>query len=252
MHSYGLKLWSTNRCYVSCALRLYQSGVCDYIELFVEPGSFSGYGELWGALEIPYVIHAPHFDKGVNLAKRGNQETNLRHAEESFRFADRLKAETVIFHPGVEGEVEETVRQMTLIADPRIVVENKPFYGHHGVRCVGSSPEEIGFIMREAGVGFCLDASHAICAANARKIPPMEYLHRFLSLYPRMFHLTDGLSDGIYDRHDHFGKGNYDIAAILRLLPPESTITVETDKDYPDALGDFAADIDYLKRSQEI
>jgi deoxyribonuclease-4 len=249
MPKYGLKLWSTNECYLNSAVKLYQSGVYDYIELFVEPGCFSSHIRLWAELEVPYIIHAPHFDKGVNLASRACLENNLICAEETIKFADRLKAETIIFHPGIEGDIEETVRQLKQIADPRIVIENKPRYGHNDMVCVGSSPEEIEFVMTAAKVGFCLDVSHAICAANACKTAPMPYLEKFLALQPRMFHLTDGDFAGIHDRHDHFGRGDYDIGEILRLLPRQSVITVETDKEYPDLLDDFAEDVAYLKRN---
>ena len=247
MFRYGLKLWSTNGNYVDAALRLYDRGVYSYIELFVVPGTYDDYAQCWTALDIPFIIHAPHFDKGVNLAKKENLETNLLHAAETITFADALKADTIIFHPGIEGDLRETVDQLHLINEPRIIIENKPFFGFNDVICVGSSPEELEFILANANVGFCLDIGHAICAANARMIDPMAYLAKFLALAPRMFHLTDGKFDSMYDRHDHFGQGNYDIPNILKLLPHGSAITVETDKDSTENLDDFAEDISYLK-----
>lgn len=244
---YGLKLWSINRNYVDEAVRLYNEGVYSFIELFVVPGTYNDYARLWMAVDIPFVLHAPHFDKGVNLASRKNQKTNLLHAAETMRFADALQADTIIFHPGIEGDVRETVDQLHLINDPRIIVENKPYFGLNDVICVGSSPEDLEFITANADVGFCLDIGHAICAANARNVDPMEYLTNFLALTPRMHHLTDGKFDSIYDRHDHFGAGDYNIPNIVRLLPHGSVITVETDKDSTEHLDDFVADISYLK-----
>jgi sugar phosphate isomerase/epimerase len=247
MFSYGLKLWSTNGNYVEPALRLYDRGVYSYIELFVVPGTYHAYGRLWTELNIPFIIHAPHFDKGVNLAKKENLETNLLYAAETVKFADALKTDTIIFHPGIEGDLRETVDQLHLINEPRIIIENKPYFGFNDVICVGSSPEDLEFILANADVGFCLDIGHAICSANARTIDPMEYLAKFLTLTPRMFHLTDGKFDSMYDRHDHFGKGDYNIPNIVKLLPHGSLITVETDKDSTENLDDFAEDISYLK-----
>jgi hypothetical protein len=51
----------------------------------------------------------------------------------------------------------------------------------------------------------------------------------------------------MYDCHDHFGRGDYNIPSIMKLLPHGSVITVETDKDSTENLDDFAEDIDYLK-----
>jgi len=247
MFRYGLKLWSTNRNYVDAALLLYGKGVYNYIELFVVPGTYDDYARLWAALDIPFIIHAPHFDKGVNLSIKESLQTNLIHAAETIRFADTLKADCIIFHPGIEGCLQETVTQLNLINDPRVVIENKPFYGMNDVVCVGSSPKEIKYVLANANVGFCLDISHAICAANAQKIDRVKYLSDFLALNPRMYHLTDGKLDCLYDRHDHLGTGDYDIPNILKLLPCESVITVETDKDSTNNLDDFAHDILYLR-----
>ena len=250
MHKYGLKLWSSNRNYANyaeAALRLFERGVYSYIELFVVPGSYDTHAGLWAELEVPYVIHAPHYDKGVNLARKENLEANLLLAAEALRFADRLKADTIIFHPGIDGDVKETARQLNRIDDSRIVIENKPYYGRDNEICVGSLPEDLRFILDTTRVGFCLDLGHAICAANAVQAEPMALLRDFMTLGPKMFHLTDGEHDGMHDRHDHFGSGDYAIVEILKLLPEDAVITVETDKDSSENLDDFAKDIAYLK-----
>ncbi len=248
MFKYGLKLWSTNRNYIDAAQRLYDSGVYNYIELFVVPGTYDTYGQSWAELNIPFIIHAPHYDKGVNLALESQRAANLLHAAETIQFADKLETDTIIFHPGIDGDIKETVKQLNYINDQRIVIENKPYFGRDDEICVGSSPEAITYILDNSTVGFCLDIGHAICAANALNIEPMFFLADFMVLKPRMFHFTDGHSDSKYDRHDHFGMGDYNIPALLRLLPADSVITVETDKDSKENLDDFAQDISCLKR----
>ena len=68
MHKLGLKLWSTNtESYLREAQRLYSLGIYDYIELYVVPNTLDTL-ENWKKLNIPYVLHAPHFAHGVNLA----------------------------------------------------------------------------------------------------------------------------------------------------------------------------------------
>ena len=247
MHRYGLKLCSTNSNYLEEALRVQRAGVCSYLELFVVPGSYETHAGLWADLGLPCVIHAPHYDAGLNLALAGQAEQNLRYAREALRFADRLKSDTVIFHPGIEGEISETVRQLIRIGDGRIVIENKPFLGRDDVVCVGSTPDELRLILEATGFGFCLDIGHAICSANSHRVDPFCYLAAFSDLEPRLFHLTDGTRDGVYDEHLHIGEGEYDFARIFELLPEHAMITVETVKDSRNHLRDFESDIFALK-----
>lgn len=246
MHKLGLKLWSINENYIGEAVRLFEENIYQYIELFVVPDSYDNYSDLWADLNIPYVIHAPHFDKGMNLAKKENLAKNMLLAEETLRFADRLKVDTIIYHPGIGGCIEETVRQLFKIYDSRIVVENKPYYGHNDVVCVGSSPAEIDYVITNINVGFCLDIGHAICYANSKGLNPVRCLEEFIQLEPIMYHLSDGLYTGVYDNHKHLGRGDYNIKEILSLLPDDCVITIETDKDLVNNLSDFEEDIKYL------
>ena len=247
MYQYGLKLWSINNNYLQEAVRLYSAGIYDYIELFVVPGSYNDFSTLWSHLPMPFIIHAPHFDMGMNLADRTVRDKNLYLAQETIRFADKLHAETIIFHPGVAGDINETVHQLHDIHDERIVIENKPYYGHNDVLCNGCSPDEIKYITENVKIGFCLDIGHAVCYANAINLDPVACLSKFIELKPKMYHLTDGSYNAIYDCHKHICKGDYNFFEILPLLPDDCTVTIETDKDSSTTLDDFAEDISSLK-----
>jgi deoxyribonuclease IV len=248
MHKFGLKLWSTNQNYIDEAVRLFDQGVYQYIEMYVVPSSFSNCSKMWKALRIPYVVHAPHFREKMNLAKKENKELNLKLAKETIRFANDLNSEIIIFHPGIAGDVKETVNQLQQINDSRIIIENKPYYAlDDGLICNGHSPEEIEYIMNNANVGFCLDLGHAICSANAKKIKQSEYLKQFVDLNPKIFHMTDGDYAGVYDKHSHFGAGNFNINYLLNKIPKGSCITIETIKSSNESLNDFVGDINYIK-----
>ena len=128
-----------------------------------------------------------------------------------------------------------------------MVVENKPYCAIDGrTVCNGYSPEQIGMIMSEAGVGFCLDIGHAFCAANSISANPYDYLREFMMLKPKMFHLTDGDINNPIDEHRHIGQGNYNLLRILGLLPESAIITVETDKDDKQNLLDYEKDIENI------
>jgi len=243
MISIGLKLWSINDYYIEDAQRLYQNGLYQYIELYSVPNSYSQFIECWAHLNIPYIIHAPHSNSGLNLSKYTYCEQNLAYAKEAFAFADRLHAPIVIFHPGIDGDISETVRQLKEISDSRIVIENKPYYTMDAkMICNGYSPEQIAYVMKETGVGFCLDIGHAIFVANALKTKPIEFLDRFLELKPTMYHLSDGDFTGVTDQHLHYGQGTFPITQILKHLPKPFQLTIETNKDYRDRLCDFEED----------
>lgn len=74
MYKIGLKLWSINTdYYYDEAIRLYNDGVYDYIELYVVP-NMTDTIEKWKKLDIPFIVHCPHFAHGFNLAKIENKD----------------------------------------------------------------------------------------------------------------------------------------------------------------------------------
>ncbi|MDD2806186.1 MAG: TIM barrel protein [Elusimicrobiales bacterium] len=249
MFEYGLKLWSTNAGYANSAVELFGRGIYHYLELFAVPGSYGTLGT-WKALAergIPFVIHAPHTMAGLNLADPAARKQNKVLAAEAFRFADGLKAPKVIFHPGVNGSDEEAAVQLKGLADGRVLVENKPYLGIvPGAVCAGYSPEGIKAILNFSGAGFCLDTGHAIAAANAVKTDKWAGLAAFFALGPQLFHISDGDQDGTMDSHLHLGKGSYDFARLVKLIPAGARITLETEKNYPDRLDDFAGDVRFM------
>ena len=103
-------------------------GMFDYIELFSVPNYYSEFINTWKSLKIPYVIHGPHYAKGLNFANKDCFEKNVKFAAQAQKFADALGAEIIIFHPGVAGDIEQTIFQLNKINSSRIVIENKPYF----------------------------------------------------------------------------------------------------------------------------
>jgi sugar phosphate isomerase/epimerase len=256
MYQFGLKIWSTNDNYVEPATKLFDKGVYDYIELFAVPDSFENTIGQWKLLKkIPFVIHAAHSTVGFNPARAEGFKRNIELAEEAFKFSEELITDTIIFHPGYEGTIAETIRQFKIIKSMfdtktnKMIVENKPYYGFHlkkQIICNGYTSNDIDNIMRECSIDFCLDIGHAICAANALKRNPFEFLEKFYELKPRMYHLSDGDINGVDDLHLNIGKGNFDFNRILKHIPTSSRISLETEKKSDD-LHDFIDDIRTVK-----
>ena len=241
---FGLKLGSKNTNYTEDILSFYQAGYFQYIELFVSPESFDDTIEYWKQFSVPTVIHAPHSFAGMNVSLPQERENNKKKLEETFFFADALKSEFVIFHSGVNGDIDETIHQLSPFIDSRCLIENKPLKGLNGENCLGSTPEEIKYILNELKTGFCLDFGHAICAANSLKKEPFELIEELLALNPCMYHLTDGDYTSEYDSHLHYAKGTFPIKKLLKMIPEEAKITNEAKHD--DNLNDFETDSFYI------
>jgi sugar phosphate isomerase/epimerase len=254
MRKIGLKLFSVNENYISEAVRLWENGLYQFVELYAVPDSYDRCIGIWIALRkqygIPFVVHAPHFMHGMNPGLKEKAETNKVLFSEAARYADALLAAYIIMHPGIGGEIEETARQLKAFDDSRIIVENKPYHTVYtkDQLCNGSTPEEIALVLQKAGVGFCLDVGHCFCAAYAQGLDPFSYLNRFLAFAPKIVHLADNTEGNPFDMHLHLGKGAHDLKQVLAVLPADCLLTIETDKDSQVSLGDFEEDVRYIKQ----
>jgi len=241
---FGLKLGSTNIKYTEDILSFYEEDYFQYIELFAVPESLNNTIEYWKQFSIPIIIHAPHSSAGMNLSLPEELENNKIKLLETFKFADILKSETIIFHSGVNGNIDETINQLRPFVDSRCVIENKPMKGLNGEKCLGSTPDEIKYITNNIQIGFCFDFGHAICAANSINKEPIRFIEDFLTFNPIMYHLTDGDYKGEYDSHLHYGKGNYPLLELIKMLPSNSKVTNEAKNDVK--LLDFKDDCIYF------
>ena len=248
MRKLGLKLWSTNtENYLREAQRLYSMGVYSYVELYVVPDTVVSL-ENWRKLNIPYILHAPHFAHGVNLANREKFEYNKEIYKEVEIFRNKLNAEFTIIHGGIEGDIDETIRQLNLIKPKDFLIENKPYKAPFGNQnlCRGYNIEEIEKIMRETSCGFCLDIGHSICSANSQGMEPYLYVEKFNQLKPNMYHLSDGDINSQVDMHLHFGQGDFDIRKILNIIDKDKCISIQTNKNSKENLEDFVEDVKYI------
>lgn len=252
MYKLGLKLWSVNTdYYYNEAIRLYNNKVFDYIELYVVPNTTDTIAK-WKKINIPFIIHCPHFAHGFNLANVYKKESNFDIYKQVKRFADELNAKYIIFHGGIDGDINETAKQLAQFNESRAVIENKPMIAlpnkMGGKFCRGYNPAEIALVKEVAHCGFCLDFGHAICSANAQGKDIYEYCEEFLPLVPNMFHLTDNADiTSPYDSHLHLGAGQLDFSKIKSILPQNAIITIETDKDSKENLDDFAGDVKWIR-----
>jgi len=250
----GLKLFSKNITNMHLVERLYADGRFDYLELMTLPDTYDETIKYWQKISLPYVVHVPHATYGFNLSDRKLRKSNKKIFNEARRFADKLMAEFIIVHPGITGEIEETIFQIQKLKETRLVVENMPLLCLRQTRCQGSSPEEIKQILQQTKIGFCFDIVHAVKAAYAHSHDYIAYLSEFLKHKPKIIHLCDCTIKGCFDEHLNFGKGELDLRRILQLslkAVPRVYFTLEAPEKSYSKLTNFKKDslliANYLK-----
>lgn len=243
----GLKLYTTNIDLITEGIHL-QNKYFNYIELYVIPGSYDKTINSWKKFDVPFVIHAPHSFHGVNLARLEFRAANLLHMQEVQRFADQLNAAIIIVHGGNNGDLNETIEQLRIINDARVVVENKPKIGTLDELCVGWSPLEF-YQFRQAGVlnGIALDFTHAVCAARTTETDESELIRSLMAFEPKIFHISDIDSLSHKDKHLNLGKGSLNLRHFFSFIPDGRLVTVETPRNTTDNLSEFVSDIKYLR-----
>jgi len=245
----GLKLYSTDTPLISEAWALWKDEIFRYIELYVIPGTYHNTIHQWRACDIPFIIHAPHSFHGMNLAVRSLQDSNINLFVEAQKFADELNADGIIVHGGHSGSIEETIRQVMLLADSRILLENKPKVGINNEVCVGWSPGDFQLAsISGAFKGFAIDFGHANCAALSIHRKPMTLVLNFLTFKPEIFHLSDGDARSEKDTHFNLGKGNLPLEKFIEVIPNNVRVTLEVPRSPVSGLVDFTQDVRFLKR----
>ena len=225
----------------------------DYIELYVYPDA-AKYLKNWSDFKdqygINFTIHAPHFSQHVNLADKSYFEDNKKAYEVVNLYGKELDAEYTVVHGGMDGSVEEIVRQIEILNPYKMRIENKPYVAPRkpdSMVCRGATVEEIKYIMDKYGCGFNLDIGHAFCSAVSQEVNQIEYVKQFLTLKPQSYHISDGEYDNRIDIHYHLGGGDYDWSKIFPLLDKNLNWTLETiTKKDNEGLSKVLEDIDYL------
>ena len=151
----------------------------------------------------------------------------------------------------MDGNVEEIVRQISIIKPYKMRIENKPFVAPRkpdSMVCRGATVEEIKYILDNYDCGFNLDIGHAFCSAVSQKINQIDLLKDFLALNPESYHLSDGEFYDRIDIHYHIGAGDYDWNTIFPLLDKSKNWTLETiTKKDKDGLELVKKEIELLK-----
>ena len=249
----GIKVWSQNTVYIPHLQKLSKGGHCDFVEIYVGVKAEQEEGRRWRNLDIPVRLHAPHSYGGFNPADNQGIEFKQQALQRLEEFRQLLEPASIIFHPGTEGPLQESIRQYKLFKQqfPEMFkaafIENKPSIGPKQETCRGDSVEEIQPLMQAIGFGFCLDFGHAACRAAWAKKSWHQVIEDFMRLRPQLFHISDGDIRSPIDKHRHLGAGSFPLKQMLDFLPQDAFLTLETPHDHEDNLDDFPKEADFIR-----
>jgi len=245
---FGIKLGSNQTHLLQEVDSLIKNKVFSYVEILLNPNSLTI--QPFQEYEVPYVIHVPHENFGVNIGEESRKEYTFEMIEESIRWADALDASIIILHAGT-GSAKAAQLALSQIRDKRVILENMTVKGIFGEDCLGYSAESISELMSIGGFGLCLDLGHAIKASISLERNYRELIQEFVELEPKIFHISDGALDKETDEHLNIGEGVYDFRFIKDIIVKSSTrnITLETPRCNKNSLAD---DIRNLRRLREL
>lgn len=230
----------------------YVDKICQYADFIEIYGRVNFDYENVEACRKPVVVHAPHFQEGVNLANPEKEKQNLEALEWAHTTADKFGSNKIIFHcdskENEECSLMQTIKFLKENFAPRIHIENMPI-SSEGVTHLGNTPEEIKMVMKETGVKFCLDLAHVAEYALLKKINLEKLLEDYFVLSPFHFHLSDADMERVANNqpnayHKNLLEGDLDLKTLKRFIPKGSWVTLET----PQILEKQKKEIEFLKK----
>lgn len=243
----GLKVWSINKNFLNKVNIFFNNKEISYVEIYIIPGTIKTASSILKKLQLPVIIHVPHFDHGFNLQDLFNIDKNISYLKESIRAADITNALYIIMHPGFNGTIENIKDFLEKVNDKRIIWENMARVGIHGDGNLLSSPQEMREIMALTKKSFCLDFSHAYKSACSLNKDPKSLIKEFMDLEPKMFHLCDGHRNMEKDEHLNLGEGNFDLSFCKECIIESDSKMVTLEVSKKDGLSNDLKNIRFLK-----
>jgi endonuclease IV len=180
---------------------------------------------------LPMVIHAEHYDFGINPADISKREQNLNSINFARKIADMVNAKKIVVHSGVleEGNkncsLKNAIDFFREINDNRILIEN--LYSQNNITRLCTTPEKLKTFTQKTRYGSCFDINHAIDSIGNFN-GDYNFILEYVKLNPSHYHIGgQNLLTG--EGHLCFEKSNIDLRKILSYYPKNAEITLETE-----------------------
>lgn len=250
---YGIKLWTKNEeSFLKC-IQLLDEKTFDYLELYIVPDNFNS-DSLLQFSNHEVILHAPSFNHNFNLIDKNEVfQKSLKSIKE---VSEVVNSSLIIVHPGVQTiDLRQKLFDI-VIANLKeiqelgleIILENVPALAlDSSTKMVASKYEDFKYVTNAAKTLVCIDVTHTICSANAYNIDPLIYLKKFIELDPFMIHFCNGNLESLVDLHLDIDKGNFPLKEILRMIPRNASISLETPKTDFKGLTNDVRNLELLK-----
>ncbi|MDO8521852.1 MAG: TIM barrel protein [bacterium] len=229
MIRYGLKLWSNNVGIFADARAAHAKGAFDFIELYYNPDVPVSEADTMLLKGVPVTIHATHTD---NFHKFILNEKELLIWREIVALADFLGSHAIIVHPGRAHTMESFRKNLALIDDPRILIENMATFDMQEYPMFATTLDDLGKIRTVKPM--CLDFEKAVKAARYLNIDYKKYIEDALKkLQPKYFHISGGDPETAIDEHRDLAGCGIDFKWVkekILEIPGEIDLVFETPK----------------------
>jgi len=227
----------------------------DFIEVILDP-EFS-VRDIYKIkdLQIPYVIHLPNSNNGIDFGYLNNNDNNnslIKRVNQNLVHFNKLTPICYILHPE-SGNIDLSIQNIKRLKIAPLAMENMPFKGIHGRNLLGYDPNSLKIYFEKIkNLEFCFDLNHAIKAAISMKKDYLAVIKEFLKFKkPILFHISGGNLDIEIDEHLAIDEGQYNITKIKEILlnyKNNIKLTFETPRNYEKKIDDDLKNMEFFKK----
>ena len=242
--AYGLKLWSNNVELFGEAKREYEKKSFDFIEILCNPRYPLDYEALAQLRDIPVTIHSPNTE-GFHRFIMG--EAELEQWRQTVALADFFNSRVIVVHAGRSHTMESFKKNLALVDDPRIHLENQGSIDVNEFPLFSMSLEELRELHRLKP--FCFDFEKAVKVAAFLKLDYKKYITDAMHiLKPTYLHVSGGDPTTPEDQHWNLADSPIDFAWIKKMILeiPHAEVVFETPK--KDGITNDIANMDYFRK----
>lgn len=232
------------------------NNLIDYIEVIIHPEFKPEDIDVIKSLKMPYAVHLPNSNNGIDLGDINKNKKNLEFIEKVNSYKkkfDDLNPICYIIHPE-SGDVNLSIENLKKFRIKPIAIENMPIKGIYGGELIGFSPDTLRiYFERISDLDFCFDINHAIKAAISMNKDYIKFIKEFLIFKtPKIFHISGGNLNIEIDEHLSLHEGQYNLADIKKILLNYDSIvnlTFETHRNYENKIKDDLKNMDLFIKS---
>lgn len=225
----------------------------DYIEIIIMPDFTSNDIYIIKDLKIPYAVHIPNINYGINFGDFNKNDNNIKYINKINQFKDVLSPFCCIVHPE-SGDLDLSIANINKLKFKPIALENMTLKSLFGGTLLGYDPETLKlYFKRIKDLEFCLDINHAIKTAISKNIDYLEFIKKLLSFRkPIIFHISGGSLNKEVDEHLPLIESQYNLTEIKKILLNYGNIvnlTFETPRNYKNKIEDDLKNIKIFIKS---